>query len=70
MSEARRYEVPDLFTIDPQRLADLDGADLEQLNRAGFLRLAMLAAASTGNVSRLIDLKTRPGRSGLTWARR
>jgi hypothetical protein len=59
LSEERRYDLPDFSTIDQDRLAALDGATLERLNRAGFLRLAMFAAASLANVNRLVELKRR-----------
>jgi hypothetical protein len=58
VDEARKYVLPDLFTIGRAALAALDGARLEQLNRAGFLGVAFLVASSMGNVSRLIELKT------------
>jgi len=57
LDETTRYDVPDCLTIDPQRLAALDGAALERLNRAGFLRPAFMVAASLGNVGRLIERK-------------
>jgi len=57
LDETTRYDVPDCLTIGPGRLAALDGATLERLNRAGFLRPAFMVAASLGNVSRLIERK-------------
>lgn len=57
LDETTRYDVPDCLTIAPERLATLDGAALERLNRAGFLRPAFMVAASLGNVSRLIERK-------------
>lgn len=57
LDETTRYDVPDCLTIGPERLAALDGAALERLNRAGFLRPAFMVAASLGNVSRLIERK-------------
>jgi len=57
LDETTRYDVPDCLTIAPQRLAALDGATLERLNHAGFLRPAFMVAASLGNVSRLIERK-------------
>ena len=43
--------------------SDWDEA-LERLHQRGFLRAAFLAAASLGNVSRLIELKGRRGAGG------
>ncbi|GGB20853.1 SapC family protein [Sphingomonas metalli] len=52
------YEVPDILVVDRQALADLTGDALERLHRRGLLEGAMLAAASLGNVQRLIALKS------------
>ena len=41
-----------------------NGAELERLNKAGFLRLAFLIISSLGNVSRLIELKNRKRAAG------
>lgn len=59
LDDTSLYSVPDHFTIDEERLASLGGAALEQLHRAGFLRAAFHAAASIGNIARLIELKNR-----------
>jgi hypothetical protein len=59
LDDDRRYIVSDYLAIDPERLAVLDGAALERLNRAGHLQLAVLAAASLGNVGWLIERKNR-----------
>ena len=59
LNDEESYQLPDFLTIAQDRLADLDGASLEQLNRQGYLRLAFLAAASLANVGRLIELKNR-----------
>lgn len=65
LSEVDRYDLPDYHAISEERLAALDGAALERLNRAGFLRPAFLAAASLANVRRLIDLKnSKTGANG------
>lgn len=57
LSETERYDIPDLFTIDTEALAALDGETLARLHSAGFLALAIHAASSLGNVPRLIELK-------------
>ena len=57
VDEALGYDVPDVFTVAADRLAALDGAALEALNRAGFLRLAFMVSASLANVTHLIDRK-------------
>lgn len=44
-------------TINVEKLSQLNGAALEELNRAGFLQAAYFIAASMSNVQKLIDLK-------------
>lgn len=58
VDDTRRYDLSGFLTIDPVRLAALDGAALETLHCAGFLQLAFAAAGSLANIGRLIDLKT------------
>ena len=53
------YKIPGFFTISADRLAGLGGEELERLNKAGYLQLAMQVLASLGNVSWLIELKNR-----------
>jgi hypothetical protein len=59
-----QYKLPNFFTIDPDRLAALDGTALERLNRAGYLQLAILVVHSLGNVQWLVELKNRRRASG------
>jgi hypothetical protein len=54
-----KYQVPGFVTISEQRLAKLEGAQLERLNKPGFLHFAMFALASLGNINWLIELKNR-----------
>jgi hypothetical protein len=54
-----KYKLPGFLTISQERLAELDGAALERLNKPGYLHLAMLVVTSLGNVSWLIYLKNR-----------
>jgi hypothetical protein len=53
------YVVPDLHTIDEDRLATLVGEQLERFHHSGFLRAAMMAASSVDNVNQLIARKQR-----------
>jgi hypothetical protein len=53
------YNVVGLHTINRQKLASLDGASLEKLNRAGFLYGAFLVISSMSNVKRLMAIKQR-----------
>lgn len=54
-----QYDLPDFFTISHDRLAALDGPSLERLNRAGYLKLALMVADSLGNIEWLVELKNR-----------
>ncbi len=58
VGDGTRYRLPDLFTVDAGRFAGLSGAELESLNRAGFLAAAIHVRCSLGNINRLIELKT------------
>ncbi|WP_353434313.1 SapC family protein [Sphingomonas faeni] len=57
VSEERRYTIPDVLVVDVEQLAALTGEPLERLHRSGVLRLAILAAASLGNIQQLIARK-------------
>jgi hypothetical protein len=65
VSEDRRYTLPDVLVVDVERLAAVTGEPLERLYGSGILRLAILAAASLGNVQQLIARKQKlPGATG------
>jgi hypothetical protein len=59
VNEEQRYGIADLHTISAEALAALGAEALADLHPRGFLRLAFFAAASLGNVGRLIELKNR-----------
>ena len=52
-----KYKLPGFLGIRQERLAALDGATLESLNRKGFLHLAIHIVSSLGNVGWLVELK-------------
>ena len=54
-----KFRMSGLLTISQEKLAGLDGDRLARLNSAGYLQLAVLAMASVGNISWLVDLKNR-----------
>jgi hypothetical protein len=58
IGDGTRYRLPDFLTIGADRFAALSGAELERLNRAGFLAAAVHARSSLANIERLIELKT------------
>lgn len=64
LARGAKFKLPGLLTISQEKLAELDGAALAQLNKAGFLQLAVLAVASIGNISWLIELKNRKRAAG------
>lgn len=66
LNDTKRYTLLDLHSIEEAKLAALDGAALERLHRAGFLRAAFNAVASLSNVRRLIELKNRKSAAGVT----
>ena len=53
------YDIPDLFSISGEALAQLDGAVLAGLNARGYLGMAFHVLASLGNMPHLIALKNR-----------
>ncbi len=59
VAETEVYAISDVHVIDRERLAALSGDELGELHRAGFLQAAFMAAASVGNLDRLVELKTR-----------
>ncbi len=59
LSEEAAYSLVGMYTINQQKLANLDGKSLEQLNRAGFLQGAFLVISSMNNVKKLMGIKQR-----------
>lgn len=57
LNDGKLYRLQGNYTINPERLASLDGESLAKLNRAGVLECAFFVAASLNNVKTLIDLK-------------
>lgn len=59
LGDGRRYDLPDHWTVDAERLAVLDGDVLARLHRDDHLRPAVWIASSLGNLRHLIDRKLR-----------
>jgi SapC len=59
LNDREKYDFPNLYSVGADRLSRLDGASLEQLNRAGYLQAAYFIRSSLGNMARLIELKNR-----------
>lgn len=61
LNDRETYRLNGNYTIHREKLANLNGVDLERLNRAGFLRCAFLVVESLGNIQKLITLKGKRG---------
>lgn len=59
LDDQTSYDVPDVYTLAPDRLAAVAGADLERLHQSGLLRAAWALIASMGNIEDLIARKNR-----------
>ena len=59
LEQGARYKIPDCYTVDPQRLAALEGPALAALHRGDFLRCAIWQSASLANIQRLVERKGR-----------
>jgi hypothetical protein len=63
VGEGEIYAVSDALVIDRERLAALGAEELASLHKGGFLQSAFMAAASLGNMQRLVELKARGAES-------
>lgn len=52
-----KHRLDGYHTINEEKLANLTGADLEKLNRAGYLQGAFLILSSHANLQKLIEIK-------------
>ncbi|WP_297506543.1 SapC family protein [uncultured Caulobacter sp.] len=59
LDDQTSYDLPDVFSLAPDRLAAVSGADLERLHQSGLLRAAWALIASMGNIEDLIARKNR-----------
>lgn len=59
LSNVEQVSLNDYFTINAERLSQLDGDSLEKLNKQGALSLAFFALSSLTNMQRLIALKNK-----------
>ncbi|PZR34834.1 SapC family protein [Caulobacter segnis] len=59
LDDGTSYDLPDVYTISPDRLAAVTGENLEKLHQSGLLRAAHWIIASMGNIEDLIARKTR-----------
>jgi len=53
------YTIPDMFTINKTKLAELSGDQLFELNQLGLLEHCFAVLSSNANMSRLINMKMR-----------
>lgn len=58
-----KFTFANFKTINEDKLLELNGDALSELNRAGFLRAAHFVLASMSNMKKLIEIKNRSNRS-------
>jgi hypothetical protein len=59
-----KIKITGFETINAEKLSQLNGAALEELNRSGFLQAAYFIFASMSNIKKLIDWKNRKNLAG------
>jgi len=59
LADGTDHRVAGFYTINEERLAALDGAQLERLNRAGHLLPVFMVIASLSNIRALVERKNR-----------
>jgi hypothetical protein len=59
LNDREAYELPDVYAVSQERLAELGGDDLERLHRSGLLRAAYAVISSLGNMAWLVEAKNR-----------
>ena len=59
LSNIETVNLRDYYTINKDKLAQLDGENLEKLNKMGALSLIFCALTSQGNFNKLIELKNK-----------
>ncbi len=59
ISDTETYSVPDLFSIDEEKFANLSADNLKAMHKSGLLALCFWVLASRPNVNRLIEMKRR-----------
>ncbi len=57
LSNIDKINFHNYYTVNKEKLAQLDGDNLEKLNKSGVLNLAIFALSSLGNFNKLIELK-------------
>ena len=57
--DKNKLKITGFQTINTDKLSDLNGEALEELNKSGFLQAAYFIVASMSNIRKLIDLKNR-----------
>ncbi|MDO3387140.1 SapC family protein [Gilvimarinus sp. SDUM040013] len=59
LHSGEKYQLSGHYTINEEKLAQLEGEKLEKLSKLGFLPLAYAVTASMTNIRKLIDIKNR-----------
>ena len=58
LSDTEQYTIPDVYTINQSRMAELTPDELHQLNQLGLLEHCYAVLSSIGNMSRIIEMKS------------
>ena len=59
LENLNKLKINGFQTINTEKLSNLNGAALEELNKSGFLQAAYFIVSSMSNIRKLIDLKNR-----------
>ncbi len=59
LSNVEQVKLHDYYSINAEKLSQLDGESLEELNKQGALSLAFFALSSLTNIQHLISLKNK-----------
>lgn len=63
LSDTEQYTVPNVYTVSKSRMAELTSDELYQLNKLGLLEHCFAVMSSTGNMSRIVDMKSMQRRA-------
>lgn len=59
LSDSKSYTIPDIYSIDQEKLRAMTGKDLEEIHQSGFLSLCQWVLSSLSNTNNLLERKLR-----------
>ena len=59
INESKSYTIPDIYSIDQEKLLAVKGNDLQIMHQSGFLLLCQWIITSLGNTNNLLERKIR-----------